>query len=92
MKRIFDLTFSLIGLIILAIPLTILMLIIWISDFSSPLYISHRVGLNGEKFNMYKLRSMIPSADKNGVNSTSLDDKRITWIGKFIRKYKNNRS
>ncbi len=88
MKRIFDLTFSIIGLIILSIPLLILMLIIWISDFYSPIYISYRVGINGEKFKMFKLRSMIPNADKSGVNSTSSDDDRITWIGKIIRKYK----
>ena len=88
MKRIFDLTFSLIGLIILIIPLGILMLIIWLSDFSSPLYISYRVGVNGKKFRMFKLRSMIPNADRSGANSTSLDDNRITWIGKIIRKYK----
>ena len=88
MKRIFDLTFSLIGLIILIIPLSILMLIIWLTDYYSPLYISFRVGIRGKKFKMFKLRSMIPNADKSGVNSTSLDDDRITWIGKVIRKYK----
>ena len=88
MKRIFDLTFALLGLIFLSIPLLILMIIIWVNDLSSPIYISYRVGLNGERFRMYKLRSMIPNADKSGINSTSLDDERVTWIGKFIRKYK----
>jgi len=37
---------------------------------------------------MVKLRSMIVAADKSGVDSTSSDDKRITWIGHFIRKIK----
>ena len=31
---------------------------------------------------------MIAAADKSGVDSTSSDDKRITWIGRFIRKIK----
>ncbi len=37
---------------------------------------------------MIKLRSMIVNADKNGVDSTSSNDNRITSIGKIIRKYK----
>jgi lipopolysaccharide/colanic/teichoic acid biosynthesis glycosyltransferase len=37
---------------------------------------------------MVKLRSMVVGADKAGVDSTSADDRRITWIGKLVRKYK----
>ena len=37
---------------------------------------------------MVKLRSMIVRADRSGVDSTSGIDKRITWIGHIIRKYK----
>jgi len=88
MKRVFDIVVSLFGLIILLIPLLILMFAVWLNDFSSPLYISKRVGKNGKLFKMYKLRSMIPDAYKKNINSTSLDDERITSIGKIIRQYK----
>ena len=37
---------------------------------------------------MIKLRSMTANADQSGVNSTSSNDKRITNIGRLIRKYK----
>ena len=37
---------------------------------------------------MFKIRSMVINADKNGINSTSGNDERITKIGKYIRKLK----
>ena len=40
------------------------MFAVWLNDFSSPLYISNRVGKNGKLFKMYKLRSMIIDANK----------------------------
>lgn len=39
-------------------------------------------------FKMYKFRSMVINADKNGVSSTSGNDKRITPVGRLIRRYK----
>ena len=64
------------------------MFLVWWQDKHSPLYISERVGINGSRFKMFKLRSMLFGADKSGVDSTSSDDHRITPIGKFIRSYK----
>jgi len=62
--------------------------IVWIQDFKSPFYIPLRVGKNGKLFKMIKLRSMIVNADSSGVDSTGLNDERITRIGKIIRKFK----
>ena len=39
-------------------------------------------------FPMVKLRTMVVNADKSGVDSTSTDDKRITFIGQTIRRFK----
>ena len=88
MKRLFDVAFSLTGLLILSPIFLLFMILIWLQDFHSPFYIAPRVGKNGKTFKMVKLRSMVVNADKSGVDSTKSDDKRITWVGHFIRKFK----
>lgn len=87
-KRIFDIIFSLLGLIITMPLLISVCILIWLQDFASPFYIASRVGKDGKVFKMIKLRSMTVNADRVGVDSTSANDPRITAIGKFIRSYK----
>ena len=87
-KRMFDIFFSVIG-IFLTLPLLIIVLfLVWRNDKSNPLYIAKRVGLKGKEFKMLKVRTMIVNADKTGVDSTSVNDSRITKIGSIIRKFK----
>ena len=88
MKRIFDIVVSLFGLLFISPILLVFMYLIYRQDKHSPFYIAPRVGKNEKIFNIIKLRSMSISADKNGVNSTSLNDARITPVGHKIRKYK----
>jgi lipopolysaccharide/colanic/teichoic acid biosynthesis glycosyltransferase len=88
MNRVFDILVSFFGLLFILPVLFFFMCLIYFQDKKSPLYIASRVGKNGKIFNMIKLRSMIVDADKNGVNSTSLKDSRITLVGHKIRKYK----
>ena len=88
MKRVFDFILALIGLIISSPILIPVIFLVWIQDWHSPFYIAPRVGKDEKQFKMLKLRSMIINADKSGVDSTSSNDKRITGVGKFIRKYK----
>ena len=88
MKRILDIFFATTGLIILAPILLVFIFLIFIQDFHTPFYIAKRVGKHGKLFNMVKLRTMIINADKSGVDSTSANDKRITPLGAFIRKFK----
>ena len=57
-------------------------------DFHSPFYIAPRIGKDGKTFPLVKLRTMIVNADKSGVDSTSTDDKRITFVGQTIRRFK----
>jgi len=87
-KRLFDFFISIIALLLLSPILLIFLILVFIHDKSSPLYISPRVGKNGVIFKMIKLRSMLVDADKSGVDSTSSDDFRITKLGSKIRKYK----
>jgi len=87
-KRIFDILFSLSGLLFFS-PILILFLIsVWRYDKKSPLYISQRIGKNSKIFNLIKIRTMMADADKKGISSTSDDDTRIIPIGQKIRNYK----
>ena len=88
MKRFFDIFFSIFGILIISPFLFIILFMVWKKDKSNPLYIAKRVGKNGKEFNLIKIRTMIINADKNNVDSTSVNDKRITKIGSRIRKYK----
>ena len=88
MKRLMDVVFSFLGLLLLSPVLLVFMFLIYRQDGYSPFYIASRVGKNERPFQMVKLRSMIIGADKSGVDSTSADDMRITRVGRMIRRYK----
>lgn len=87
-KRLFDIFFSIIGLVFFLPIIFVLAILIFIQDFKSPLYITQRSGKNGKIFKMIKLRTMIVGADSSGVSSTSSSDDRITSLGGVIRKFK----
>jgi lipopolysaccharide/colanic/teichoic acid biosynthesis glycosyltransferase len=88
MKRLFDVIISSVLLIVLSPILVGFLLIIWLQDRHNPLYIALRTGKNGVPFRMMKMRSMIVNADKSGVASTSVADKRITALGQTVRRFK----
>ncbi|MBR2647512.1 MAG: sugar transferase [Sediminibacterium sp.] len=52
------------------------------------IYSQERIGLKGRPFIIYKFRSMIANAEKNGPALSSLNDERITSWGRFMRKWK----
>jgi lipopolysaccharide/colanic/teichoic acid biosynthesis glycosyltransferase len=88
MKRIFDIVFSSLGLLVVSPILLPVMFLVWKQDLHSPFYVAPRVGRSGKPFKMVKLRSMIINADKSGVDSTGANDQRITKVGHFIRRFK----
>ncbi len=90
MKRLFDVIMSFVGLIVASPILVPTMIAVWLQDFHSPFYIAPRVGKDGKLFKMVKMRSMVVSADRLGVDSTSAADPRITHVGRFVRKYKSD--
>lgn len=74
-------------LLILIIPICLIAcFFIVIESSGNPIYMQERVGLNGQKFIMYKLRSMYLDAEKNGYQWAIKNDHRITKVGKFIRR------
>ena len=86
-KRISDIIFSVI-LLILALPVMLVTgLLIWLENGLPVFYRQERVGLNGRLFDVIKFRSMRRDAEKNGkpVWATTNDD-RVTQIGRIIRK------
>lgn len=88
MKRALDLAVAGVGLLLLSPVLGALCLAIWLQDRHSPVYAAPRVARGGGLFTMVKLRSMRMGADRSGVDSTSEDDRRITTVGAFVRRYK----
>lgn len=88
MKRAFDILFSFFALITFSPLILIVAAIIKFNDFGPVFYMAPRVGKNGKLFKMFKFRTMVVNADKIGASSTTANDKRITGIGKFLRKYK----
>ena len=97
-RRAQDVFFSLLALIVLAIPMAIVALVIWIdSPGASPIFSQDRVGRDGKIFKFYKFRSMIPNAEarlKDVLAQNEMDgpvfkmknDPRITRVGRFIRR------
>jgi len=88
MKRLFDIFFSFIGIIILSPVIFVTCIAIKLFDKGPLFYRAPRVGLNGIIFKMIKFRTMTVDADKTGASSTKADDARITKPGAFLRKYK----
>ena len=85
LKRIMDILISGV-LLILALPVMLVTaLAIRIEDHGPALFKQERVTVNGKKFFIYKFRSMIVDAEKNGAQFSSKNDSRITKVGKFIR-------
>lgn len=88
LKRMFDFTFALIGLIALSPLFLITSIVIKLESKGPIFYRGVRVGRNGKQFKIYKFRSMVQDADKIGASSTSSVDARVTKVGRFIRKFK----
>ena len=85
-KRLTDFFLSIV-LLIPAIPICLISAIFIILETNgNPLYVQERVGLNGDKFKIYKLRSMYSDAEKDGHKWAEKEDSRITKVGSIIRK------
>ncbi|MGH8547693.1 MAG: TIGR03013 family XrtA/PEP-CTERM system glycosyltransferase, partial [Methylococcales bacterium] len=90
-KRIFDIVASLVLLSITWPIMLLTMVAIKLeSRFSGPvLYCQKRVGMSWRLFDVIKFRSMCLDAEAGGKpRMASRDDERVTWIGKFIRKFR----
>lgn len=97
LKRLFDIVGSALLLILLAIPMGIVALVIYLDDKGSPIFSQARLTKDGKVFYMHKFRSMCVDAEQkfaevqkenetDGLAFKSENDPRITRIGHFIRR------
>lgn len=96
-KRVIDVVFSLIGLIVLSPIFIIIALAIKLESKGNIIFKQKRIGFNGREFYMYKFRSMVVNAEElkdklqkqnemSGPMFKMKRDPRITRVGRFIRK------
>jgi len=88
-KRTSDIILSLIALVLCLPIFAAVAIAIWVESGFPILYRQERTGLRGRIFQMLKFRSMFNDAEKNGPQWTaSRDDRRITRVGKWLRKFR----
>lgn len=87
-KRFFDIIVSFTMLIILSPVFIILAIAIKIDSPGPVFYRQERVTQYGKTFRIFKFRSMVNNADKEGSLVTVGEDARITRVGKVIRKFR----
>ena len=87
-KRAIDIAVASIGLLLLALPLSIVALLIKADSRGPVFFRQERVGRNGQLFSIYKFRTMIHGASNSGLGlRTARDDARITKLGALLRDF-----
>ena len=97
-KRLFDVIFSIIALVLLAVPMALIILLIKIESPGPAIFVHNRFGKNGRPLPLLKFRSMHLNAEQMielftpeqkeewELNFKLEDDPRITKIGSFLRR------
>jgi exopolysaccharide biosynthesis polyprenyl glycosylphosphotransferase len=97
-KRVFDVTLALFSLILLGVPMLLLGLLVRLTSRGPAVFSQVRCGLNGRRFTVYKLRSMVNDAhqrqaevqhlnEKDGPVFKSSKDPRLTILGRYLRRF-----
>ncbi|PNQ72082.1 sugar transferase [Hanstruepera neustonica] len=84
--RLFDLLFSLTGVIIGLLLIPFIFLGNLLANRGPLFYLQERVGKNGEVFSIIKFRTMVVNAEKEGAVWATKNDHRVTPFGKFLRR------
>ncbi len=86
-KRILDIVFSSIAIVVTSPVMLICALLIYLEDKHNPFYTQERYTYRKRSYNVIKLRTMIPDAEKqSGPILAEAEDKRITKVGRVLRK------
>src|SRR5208337_3283745 len=87
-RRSLEIIMLLMGLLLIWPGFVLIFLLIKSTSPGRVLYAQTRVGLHGRLFRLYKFRSMVPGADELESSVTVLGDRRITGVGRFLRRTK----
>lgn len=91
LKRIFDILFSLIAIIVLAPLMLPVILLLRLTGEGYVFYYQKRIGLRNQYFNIIKFATMLKNSPNIGTGSITLrGDPRLLPMGKFLRKTKIN--
>lgn len=96
-KRIFDVVFALLALPVIVLPGIVIAILIYIESPGPVFFVQKRTGKHGKRFDMYKFRTMVRSAEKLKTKLEDLneltwpdfkmaDDPRVTRVGRILRK------
>lgn len=85
-KRLFDIVFSTLILIILSPVWILIIILIRLDSKGNAIFKHSRTGLNEKSFQLYKFRTMRFDVKEQEFAPTTLNDERITGMGKFLRK------
>ena len=88
MKRVEDIALAAVALVVLAPLFLVTALLIKLTSAGPVLFVQPRFGFNNKEIRVYKFRSMyVDKQDVMGAARTRKDDKRVTPVGRVIRKF-----
>lgn len=88
-KRCFDVVVAGVALVVLSPVMLVVAVLVKLYDHGPVFYKQTRLTTNGRTFELYKFRSMIVDAEKDGVaRLAKANDSRITPIGNILRRYR----
>ncbi len=86
--RLFDIIFSVTGLVFLSPLMLLIALVIPFESAGPIIFRQWRVGKNNIDFRLFKFRTMRINADKHGLITIGMKDPRVTRFGILLRRYK----
>ncbi|MFA6402610.1 MAG: sugar transferase [Salinivirgaceae bacterium] len=85
-KEVFDYFLAILSIVILSPLLFIFIIVVGFTMGWPVVYTQVRIGQNGKPFKLHKFRSMKKA--KSNTTVAAHEQNRITWVGKFMRRYK----
>ena len=85
-NRLFDIFISILGILFCCFVIPFILIGNYFGSRGPLFYVQQRVGKNGFPFIMYKFRTMVINAEKDGAKWAEKNDYRVTKFGKFLRK------
>ena len=86
LKRACDIILSLVAILVFLIPGIVIAILVAASSKGSTFYSQKRLGKGGKEFDIYKFRTMVVDAEKDGAVWAKKDDDRVTRVGAVLRK------